>query len=242
MDGGVPIPRAVAGIAMGLMTDKEGNYKILTDIQGPEDHHGDMDLKVAGTEEGITALQMDVKIKGATLDILKEAFEAARQARLHIIAEMNKTISASKKELSLYAPRIISFKINPEKIKDVIGPGGKIINEIIAETGVAIDIEDDGLVMITTKDSEAGKKATSWVKNLTREVKPGEIFQGKVVRIMDFGAFVEILSGQDGLVHISELASHRVEKVEDVVKLGDVITVKVKGIDDQGRISLTAKI
>ncbi|NOQ67917.1 polyribonucleotide nucleotidyltransferase [Patescibacteria group bacterium] len=241
MDGGVPIPRPVAGIAMGLITDKEGNYKILTDIQGPEDHHGDMDLKVAGTEEGVTALQMDVKIKGVTLDILKEAFEAARQARLQIIAEMNKAISASRKELSLYAPRITTLKINPEKIKDVIGPGGKIINEIIAETGVAIDIEDDGLVMITSKDSEAAKKAEEWIKNLTREVVAGEIFQGKVVKIMDFGAFVEILPGQDGLVHISELAEGRVEKVEDVVKVGDAIKVKVKEIDSQGRINLTHK-
>ena len=241
MDGGVPIPRPVAGIAMGLITDKEGNYKILTDIQGPEDHHGDMDLKVAGTEEGITALQMDVKIKGVTLDILKEAFEAARQARLQIIAEMNKAISASRKELSLYAPRITTLRINPEKIKDVIGPGGKIINEIIAETGVAIDIEDDGLVMITSKDSEAAKKAEEWIKNLTREVVAGEIFQGKVVKIMDFGAFVEILPGQDGLVHISELAEGRVEKVEDVVKVGDAIKVKVKEIDSQGRINLTHK-
>ncbi len=241
MDGGVPIPRPVAGIAMGLITDKEGNYKILTDIQGPEDHHGDMDLKVAGTEEGITALQMDVKIKGVTLDILKEAFEAARQARLQIIAEMNKAISTSRKELSLYAPRITTLRINPEKIKDVIGPGGKIINEIIAETGVAIDIEDDGLVMITSKDSEAAKKAEEWIKNLTREVVAGEIFQGKVVKIMDFGAFVEILPGQDGLVHISELAEGRVEKVEDVVKVGDAIKVKVKEIDSQGRINLTHK-
>ena len=241
MDGGVPIPRPVAGIAMGLITDKKGNYKILTDIQGPEDHHGDMDLKVAGTEEGVTALQMDVKIKGVTLDILKEAFEAARQARLQIIKEMNKAISASRKELSLYAPRITTLRINSDKIKDVIGPGGKIINEIIAETGVAIDIEDDGLVMITSKDSEAAKKAEEWIKNLTREVVAGETFQGKVVKIMDFGAFVEILPGQDGLVHISELAPTRVEKVEDIVKIGDVITVKVKEIDSQGRINLTHK-
>ena len=241
MDGGVPIPRPVAGIAMGLMTDKNDNYKVLTDIQGYEDHYGDMDLKVAGTEKGITAIQMDVKIKGATLEILKEAFEAARQARLHIIEEMNKTIDSSREELSLYAPRITTMKINPEKIKDVIGPGGKIINEIIAETGVAIDIEDDGLVMITSKDSEAAKKAEEWIKDLTREVVAGEIFQGKVVKIMDFGAFVEILPGQDGLVHISELAPTRVEKVEDVVKVGDVIAVKVKEIDSQGRINLTHK-
>lgn len=241
MDGGVPLSRAVAGIAMGLMTDESGNYKILTDIQGPEDHHGDMDLKVAGTEKGITALQMDVKIKGVALSILAEAFEQARRARLEIIAEMNKAISVSRKELSSYAPRITSFKINPEKIRDVIGPGGKMINEIISETGVEIDIEDNGLVMITSKDSEAAKKAEIWIKNLTREVVAGEIFQGKVVKIMDFGAFVEILPGQDGLVHISELAPTRVNKVEDIVKVGDVIAVKVKEIDSQGRINLTHK-
>ncbi len=242
MDGGVPISRAVAGIAMGLITDENNNYKILTDIQGPEDHHGDMDLKVAGTEEGVTALQMDVKIKGVTLDILKEAFEAARLARLQIIAEMNKAISASREELSPHAPRIITLRINPDKIKDVIGPGGKIINEIIAETGVSIDIEDDGLVMITTKDAEQGEKALNRVKDLTREIEVGEVFQGKVVRIMDFGAFVELLPGKDGLVHISELAPHRVEKVEDVVKLGETITVKVKEIDDQGRVRLTRNL
>ena len=241
MDGGVPIPRPVAGIAMGLMSDEDGNYKILTDIQGPEDHHGDMDLKVAGTEKGITALQMDVKIKGVTPNILAEAFEAARRARTQIIAEMNKAISVPRKELSPYAPRIITLQINPDRIRDVIGPGGKIINEIIAETGVAIDIEDDGLVMITAKDTEAGEKALIWVKNLTREVKVGEIFQGRVVRIMNFGAFVEILPGQEGLVHISELAPHRVEKVEDVVKEGEIIAVKVKSIDEQGKISLTHK-
>ena len=241
MDSGVPIPRAVAGIAMGLMTDENNNYKVLTDIQGYEDHYGDMDLKVAGTEKGITAIQMDVKIKGATLEILKEAFEAARQARLHIIEEMNRTISSSREDLSKYAPRITTLRIDPEKIKDVIGPGGKMINEIIAETGVAIDIEDDGLVMITSKDSKAAAKAEEWIKNLTREVVAGEIFQGKVVKIMDFGAFVEILPGQDGLVHISELAPTRVEKVEDIVKIGDVIAVKVKEIDSQGRINLTHK-
>ncbi len=241
MDGGVPIPRPVAGIAIGLMTDENNNYKILTDIQGPEDHHGDMDLKIAGTEKGITAIQMDVKIKGVTLNILAEAFEAARQARTQIIAEMNKAISASRKELSPYAPRIITLQINPDKIRDVIGPGGKIINEIIAETGVSIDIEDDGLVMVTTKDAAAGEKAIAWIKNLTREVKVGEVFQGKVIKIMNFGAFVEILPGQEGLVHISELAPHRVEKVEDVVKEGEIIAVKVKGVDEQGKISLTHK-
>jgi polyribonucleotide nucleotidyltransferase len=241
MDGGVPIPRPAAGIAMGLMSDKNGNYKILTDIQGPEDHYGDMDFKVAGTEKGITAIQMDVKIEGVSVVILKEAIQKARDARLHILNIMNKTISAPKPEMSPYAPRITSFRINPDKIRDVIGPGGKKINEIIAETGVSIDIEDDGLVMITSKDAEAAQKATAWIKDITREVVAGEIFQGKVIKLMTFGAFVEILPGQEGLVHISELAHNRVEKVEDVVKVGDTIAVKVKNIDDQGRINLTHK-
>lgn len=241
MDGGVPIPRPAAGIAMGLMSDKQGNYKILTDIQGPEDHYGDMDFKVAGTEKGITAIQMDVKIEGVSVAILKEAIQKARDARLHILSIMNQTISAPKIEMSPYAPRITSFRINPDKIRDVIGPGGKKINEIIAETGVSIDIEDDGLVMITSKDAEAAQKATDWIKDITREVVAGEMFQGKVIKLMTFGAFVEILPGQEGLVHISELAHNRVEKVEDVVKVGDIIAVKVKNIDDQGRINLTHK-
>ena len=241
MDAGVFIPRPVAGIAMGLISDDNGNHKILTDIQGYEDHHGDMDFKVAGTEKGITAMQMDVKVAGITIEIVEEVLSKAREARMKIIETMNEAISESRAELSQYAPRITTMKINPEKIKDVIGPGGKIINEIIAETGVAIDIEDDGLVMITSKDAGEAKRAEDWIKDLTREVVAGEVFQGKVVRIMDFGAFVEVLPGQDGLVHISELAPHRVEKVEDVVKIGDVIKVKVKEIDSQGRISLTHK-
>ncbi len=241
MDAGVFIPRPVAGIAMGLISDDNGNHKILTDIQGYEDHHGDMDFKVAGTEKGITAMQMDVKVAGITLEIVAEVLSKAKEARMKIIETMNEAISESRADLSKYAPRITTMKINPEKIKDVIGPGGKMINEIIAETGVAIDIEDDGLVMITSKDAEEAKRVEDWIKDLTREIVAGEIFQGKVVRIMNFGAFVELLPGQDGLVHISELAPNRVEKVEDIVNLGDVIAVKVKEIDDQGRISLTHK-
>ncbi|MDD3006445.1 MAG: polyribonucleotide nucleotidyltransferase [Candidatus Pacebacteria bacterium] len=241
MDGGVPIPRLAAGIAMGLMSDKEGNYKVLTDIQGPEDHYGDMDFKVAGTEKGITAIQMDVKIGGIPLDILEEAVGKAREARVHIIGIMSSTIPQTREEMSPYAPRITSFRINPDKIRDVIGPGGKIINEIIAETGVTIDIEDDGMVLITSKDAAAALQAMEWIKDITREVMPGEIYQGKVIKNMTFGAFVEILPGQEGLVHISELAATRVEKVEDVVKEGDIITVKVLGIDDKGRINLTHK-
>lgn len=241
MDGGVPILRPAAGIAMGLMSNSQGDYKILTDIQGPEDHYGDMDFKVAGTTEGITAIQMDVKVDGVPVAVLVEALAAARKARLQILDTITDAIGEPRADLSPYAPRITSFRINPDKIRDVIGPGGKMINEIIAETGVEIDIEDDGLVMITAKDTEGAKKATTWIKNITREVMPGEIFQGKVTRILNFGAFVEILPGQEGLVHISELAPKRVEKVEDVVKIGDVIAVKVKNIDDQGRINLTHK-
>ncbi len=241
MDAGVPIQRPVAGIAMGLITEKNGRYKILTDIQGPEDHYGDMDFKIAGTEIGINAMQMDVKLEGITVNIIEETLLAARKARMHIINIMNNSIAKTREDLSPYAPRITTLQINPEKIRAVIGPGGKVINEIIAETDVAIDIEDDGLVFITAKNRESAKKAEEWIKNLTREVVAGEIFQGKVVKIMDFGAFVEILPGQDGLVHISELAKNRVEKVEDVVKIGDIIAVKVKEIDLQGRINLTHK-
>ena len=239
MDAGVPIARPVAGIAMGLITGNNREHKVLTDIQGPEDHYGDMDFKIAGTEIGINAMQMDVKLEGITVAIVEETLIAARKARMHIIDIMNKSIPETREELSQYAPRITTMRINPEKIRDVIGPGGKIINEIIAETDVAIDIEDDGLVLITGKNAEGAKKAEEWIKNLTREVEVGEIFQGTVVKIMDFGAFVELLPGKDGLVHISELAEGRVEKVEDVVKVGDAIKVKVKEIDSQGRINLT---
>ena len=241
MDAGVPIARPVAGIAMGLITGKNREYKVLTDIQGPEDHYGDMDFKIAGTEIGINAMQMDVKLEGITVAIIEETLVAARKARMYIISIMNNSIDKSREDLSQYAPRITTLLINPDKIRDVIGPGGKIINEIIVATDVAIDIEDDGLVLITGKNAEGAKKAEEWIKNLTREIVVGEIFQGKVVKIMDFGAFVELLPGKDGLVHISELAEGRVEKVGDVVKVGDDIKVKVKEIDSQGRINLTHK-
>ncbi len=241
MDAGVPIKTHVSGIAMGLIMGPNDSYKILTDIQGPEDHHGDMDCKVAGTKHGVTACQMDVKIEGVTLEILKEAFKAANKARLGIIGTMEKAIKEPRKELSPLAPRILTIQIDKDKIRDVIGPGGKVINEIIDSTGVKIDIDDDGLVNITATEEEAGNKALEWVKNLTREVKPGETFQGKVVKIADFGAFVQILPNQDGLVHISELADYHVEKVEDVVKMGQVVVVKVKKVDELGRINLTLK-
>ena len=241
MDAGVPIKKPAAGIALGLMQDSKGNYKILTDIQGPEDHHGDMDFKVAGTKDGINALQMDVKIKGVNEKILKEALEQGKKARLEILNEIKKVIDKPRPELSPYAPRILTLQINPEKIREVIGPGGKVINEIIEECGVSIDIEDTGKVFVTAEKEEAAKKAIAWIKNITREVKAGEVFQGRVTRILDFGAFAEILPGQEGLIHISQLAPHRVRKVEDVVKVGEIVPVKVISIDEQGRINLSLK-
>lgn len=241
MDAGVPIKTQAAGIAMGLMSDAKGNYKILTDIQGPEDHFGDMDLKVAGTKNGVTALQMDVKVEGISLKVFQEAIMQAREARLYILEELNKILSAPRPDLSKYAPRITSFFINPDKIRDVIGPGGKIINEIIKETEVTIDIDDSGLVLITSKDAEQARHATDWIMDLVREAKVGEIYSGTVTRIIDFGAFVEIFPGTEGLLHISEIAAYRINSVSDVLKVGDAVKVKVKAIDHLGRVNLTAK-
>jgi polyribonucleotide nucleotidyltransferase len=240
MDGGVPIKRPAAGISVGLMSEKE-NYKILTDIQGPEDHHGDMDFKVAGTKKGITALQMDVKIPGIRENILKEALDLAKKSRLEILEKMEKVLAKPRENLSPFAPRIYVLQIKPEKIREVIGPGGRIINEIIEECNVSIDIEEDGKIYVTAEKEEAAKKAVSWIKNITREIRIGEIFQGKVKRILDFGAIVEILPGQEGLLHISELAQKRVKRVEEIVKIGDIVPVKVISIDQQGRISLSLK-
>lgn len=242
MDGGVPIKALAAGIAMGLMSDEKGNYKVLTDIQGPEDHHGDMDLKVAGTENGITALQMDVKVDGVTIAILSETFAQAKKARLEILSVMKTALPAPRPELSQHAPRIITLQINPDKIRDVIGPGGKVINEIINSTGVSIDIEDDGSVFITSVNQDSAQIAVEWVKNLTREAKVGEVFQGKVTRIMAFGAFVEIFPGTEGLVHVSQLSDKYVGHPDEVVKIGDVIPVKLVEIDSQGRMNLSHKV
>ncbi|HOY56296.1 MAG TPA: polyribonucleotide nucleotidyltransferase [bacterium] len=241
MDAGVPIKKPVAGIAMGMMsdpTDKE-KYKILTDIQGIEDHSGDMDFKVAGTKDGITAIQLDIKLGGITTQVISEALVGAKVARAQILTVMQQAIAVPREDLSPFAPRIYTLQINPDKIRDVIGPGGKVINEIIDSTGVAIDIEDSGLVFITSPNKEAAEKAIEWVKNLTREVKPGELFTGKVTRLMNFGVFVEVLPKQEGLVHISEMAPFRVGRVEDVVAVGDMIPVIVKEIDEQGRMNLT---
>ncbi len=241
MEAGVPIKKHVAGISIGLMTDNKGNYKILTDIQGPEDQSGDMDFKIAGTEEGITAIQLDVKIDGINQEILKKALEQGKRARVLILNEMAKVISKPKNQLSLYAPRILTLQINPEKIREVIGPGGRIINEIIEKCQVSINVENTGKIFVTAEKEEAAKKAIEWIKNITREVKVGEIFQGKVKRILDFGAFVEIFPGQEGMVHISQLAPFRVERVEDIVKINQMIPVKVISIDEQGRINLSLK-
>ncbi|SCJ15858.1 Polyribonucleotide nucleotidyltransferase [uncultured Clostridium sp.] len=239
MDAGVPIKAPVAGVAMGLMQEPEtGKIVILTDIQGLEDFMGDMDFKVAGTAEGITAIQMDMKIKGIGEEILRGALAQAREGRLHILGEMLKVLPEPKKELSPYAPKIVMFSINPEKIGEVVGPRGKTINKIIAETGVKIDIEDDGSVFISTNDADAAKQARKMIEAITKEIEVGQVYRGTVVRLMNFGAFVELLPGKDGMVHISKLADHRVEKVEDEVKVGDEVIVKVIEIDDKGRVNL----
>ncbi|HWJ02168.1 MAG TPA: S1 RNA-binding domain-containing protein, partial [Verrucomicrobiae bacterium] len=246
MDAGVPIKAPVAGAAMGLIKDGD-RVAILTDIQGMEDHLGDMDFKVAGTAAGITALQMDIKISGVDREVLQRALAQAKDARMHIMGKMMEAIEKPRAELSPYAPRIITTTIHPDKIRDVIGPGGKTIKKIIDETGVKIDIEDDGRVFIAAIDGEAGKKALAIIQSITQEIEVGRTYLGKVMRVMDFGAFVEVipgvmgLSGKEGLVHISQLALERVEKVEDVVKLGDEIMVKATGIDKQGRLNLSRK-
>ena len=239
MDAGVPIHAPVAGVAMGLIKDTESDkLAVLTDIQGLEDFLGDMDFKVAGTMNGITAIQMDIKIAGISREILKTALEQALQGRLYILKLMLDCIGQPRESLNKYAPKIIRFTINPEKIREVIGPGGKMINKIIAETGVKIDIEDDGRVFISTPDEEAAAKARRIIEGIAKDIEVGDVFTGKVVRIMNFGAFVELAPGKDGMIHISKLANHRVEKVEDVVKIGDELEVKVNEIDAQGRINL----
>lgn len=240
MDAGVPIKKPVAGVAMGLLKYGE-DFTILTDIQGMEDHFGDMDFKVAGTTDGITAIQMDIKIKGIGREILKQALAQAREGRLFILGKMTAVIDQPRNDLSPFAPRIITFEIDPDKIRDVIGPGGKMIRKIIEETGTEIDIEDDGRVFIAAVDGKAGAKAQEIIKRLTSDVEVGATYLGKVTRLMTFGAFVEVLPGKEGLVHISQLAKERVAKVEDVVNVGDEIMVKVVEIDKQGRVNLSRK-
>jgi len=242
MDGGVPIKDHAAGIAMGVMFDKKGEkFKVLTDIQGPEDHHGDMDLKIAGTKNGVTAMQMDVKVEGINKDVLDTALAQARKARLEIIEKMSAILSGHRAELSQFAPRVKIIKINPEKIGAVIGPQGKVINDIIERTGVSIDIEDDGSVFVTSNSVDGMEQALKIISDITYEVKSGDVFEGKVSRLLDFGAMVEYLPGKEGLVHVSEISRERVNKPSDVLKVGQKVNVKVKNIDDYGRINLTMK-
>jgi polyribonucleotide nucleotidyltransferase len=240
MDAGVPIKAPVAGIAMGLIKEGE-NFKVLSDILGDEDHFGDMDFKVAGTSHGVTALQMDIKITGVTLEIMRHALNQAKEGRLHILGKMNEAIQAHRPELSEYAPRIVTIEIDPEKIRNVIGPGGKMIRKITEETGVEIEANDDGRILIISPDAAANAKAVFMIRQVTEDAEVGKIYVGKVKRIMNFGAFVEILPGIEGMVHISQLEHRRVNKVEDVVNIGDEVQVKVIEVDSQGRVNLSRK-
>jgi len=244
MDAGVPITDQIAGIAMGLMTtngDLSKKYEILTDIQGAEDFAGDMDFKLAGSRKGVTAIQMDIKVKGLTIKFLREVMERATKARLQILDVMDAAIVKPAAELSKYAPRLTTLQINPDKIREVIGKGGEVINKIIAETGVEIDIEDDGTVVVAATSGEAANKAINWIKSIVAEPEVGKIYDGHVVKLMDFGAFVEFMPGKEGLVHVSQISNERVEKVSDVLKEGQEIKVKLMEIDSQGRNNLSMK-
>ena len=240
MDAGVPIKAPVAGVAMGLVKEGE-EFAVLTDILGDEDHLGDMDFKVAGTDEGVTALQMDIKIQGITREIMNKALEQAREARLHILDQMNKVISKPREEMSEWAPTIMTMKIDPEKIRDVIGKGGAVIRAITEETGATVDIENDGTVRIASVDGASGKEARRRIELITADVEVGRVYEGRVARLMDFGAFVTILPGKDGLVHISQISNERVEKVSDKLSEGDIVKVKVLEVDRQGRVRLSMK-
>jgi polyribonucleotide nucleotidyltransferase len=241
MDAGVPLKKPVAGIAMGLVVDEKGNYKVLTDIQGPEDHHGDMDLKVAGTRDGVTAMQMDVKVTGVSIEILAEVLKQAKNARLHILEFTDKVLKAPRAELSKYVPLIVQLTINPEKIGVVIGPGGKMINGLIEKYGLeGIDIEDDGSVAVSGGDHEKVQAAVDEIRGMTKEYRVGEVIEGNVVKILDFGAIVDLGGGQDGMIHVSELKDGFVKNVTDVVKDGDFVRAKVIKIDN-GHIGLSLK-
>jgi len=240
MDAGVPVKGAVAGVAMGLIKEGEA-FAVLTDIMGDEDHLGDMDFKVAGTADGINALQMDIKIEGITREIMETALDQAKAGRLHILGEMNKVIGSHRAQMSEHAPRIIEFKIHPEKIRDVIGKGGSVIRAITEETGATIDINDNGLVKIFSVIKSAGEEAKRRIELITADVEVGAIYEGRVARLMDFGAFVTILPGRDGLVHISQISEERVQNVSDKLAEGDVVRVKVLEVDKQGRIRLSMK-
>jgi polyribonucleotide nucleotidyltransferase len=240
MDGGVPLPRPVAGIAMGLIKEDDG-FAVLSDILGDEDHLGDMDFKVAGTETGVTSLQMDIKITSITKEIMEVALRQARDGRLHILGEMSNALTGARDGVAANAPRITTITINPSKIRDIIGSGGKVIREITEQTGTKIDIEDTGTIKIASSDPEATEKAVAWIKGIVAEPEVGVIYTGKVVKIMDFGAFVNFLGSRDGLVHISELAQSRVKNVGDVVSVGDMVKVKCIGFDDRGKVKLSMK-
>ena len=242
MDAGVPIKKPVAGIAMGLASDENGRWKVLTDLQDVEDGPGGMDFKITGTRDGVTAIQMDTKTVGLNWEIVAQTFKQSREARLQILDKMATIIAEPRKEMSKYAPRIETIVINPDKIRDVIGPGGKMINKIIAETGVQIDIDDSGKVLVTSNDSVGMQKAKDWIMQLTHEVTAGEKYEGTVVRMEDFGAFINILPGQDGMVHVSDIAWARTNKPSDVMKLGDKIKVVVKEVDSMGRVNLSMKM
>jgi len=242
MDAGIPIRKAVAGVAMGLASNEDmSRWEVLTDLQDLEDGKGGMDFKITGTADGITAVQLDTKTDGLSREIIEKTLKQGKEARLAILEVMNSAIDKPRPDLSPYAPRIYTIHIDPLKIREVIGAGGKVINEIIEATGVTIDVEQDGTILVTGTEAEKCEEAVLWISNIVREFLPGELFYGKVVRILDFGAFVELVNGRDGMVHVSELAPYRVEKPQDFLKLGDQVWVKIKEIDDQGRINLTMR-
>jgi polyribonucleotide nucleotidyltransferase len=241
MDAGVPVKSPVAGIAMGLVKEDD-RFVVLSDILGDEDHLGDMDFKVAGSQEGISALQMDIKIQGITEEIMKVALAQAKEGRLHILGEMAKAITAPRSELSEYAPRLLTMKIHPDKIREVIGKGGSTIQAITKETGTQIDIQDDGTIVIASVNAAAAQAAKARIEQITSDVEPGRIYEGKVAKIMDFGAFVTILPGKDGLVHVSQISSDRVAKVSDVLQEGQSVKVKLLGFDDRGKTRLSMKV
>jgi len=243
MDAGVPITAPVAGVAMGLVMDEQtGKWAVLSDIAGAEDHYGDMDFKVAGTAAGITALQMDIKVSGITMDIMRKALEQARQGRMHILGKMAETLAASRAEISSYAPRIITIRIPVEKIRDVIGSGGKTIRSIVERTGVKIDVEDDGRINIASSDDDAAQRAIAIIQELTATPELDKVYTGRVERITDFGAFIEVMPGVDGLLHVSEMANYRVASVRDELKEGEQVEVKVINIDPSGKVRLSRKV
>jgi len=240
MDAGVPLEKSIAGIAMGLIKE-ENDYVVLSDILGDEDHLGDMDFKVAGTKDGITSLQMDIKITSITADIMKEALAQAKEGRLHILNEMSKAIESPREKISNFAPTITTLKVHKDKIREVIGKGGAVIRDITEQTGAKIEIDDEGVVSIAAVNSESSDAAIKWIKGIVEEPEIGKIYEGKVVKIMDFGAFVNFMGSKDGLVHISQLKNERVEKVTDVVNEGDEVKVKVMDIDSRGKVKLSMK-